>query len=184
MDHVDSCRIGTMKRNHLPGFIVGVDDQPIRLVDDLLLPDRTQRRLGSVAVGQCRVLHGGQRVCGVHQRHRPAVARQPADLTRQPVVRVHDVVVTRFVDRLGAQHPGGERTKLGGQVVLVQTLEGPRHHAAHQHPGCHPHHRWICRCGGPGEDLHLDAPTGQVQRTLQHVDVHAAGVTGARLCQR
>ena len=173
MNDVDSRRIGMVDRNQLPRFIIGVDDQPVRLVDDLLLPDRAQRRLGRVAVGQRRVLDRGQRVRGVHQRHRPAVAGQPADLSGQPVVRVHDVVVARFVRRLGAQHPGGERAQLGGQVVFVQALERPRHHVAHQHAGRHPRDRRIGGRGGPGEDLHLDTPPRQVQRGLQHVDVHA-----------
>ncbi len=109
--------------------------RPVGFVDHLLLADRAHRRLGGVTLGQRRVLHRGQRVGGVHQRHRPAVAGQPTDLTGQPVVRVHDVVVARLVSGLGPQHAGGERTQLGGQVVLVQTLERPGHHVAHQHAG-------------------------------------------------
>ena len=184
MHHVDSRGIGMVQRNQLPRFIIGVDDQPVRLVDDLLLADRAQRRLGRVTVGQRGVLHRGQRVRGVHQRHRPAVPGQPADLAGQPVVRVHDVVVARFVGRFGAQHAGRERAQLGGQVVFVQALERPRHHVAHQHTGRHAHDRRIGGRRRPGEDLHLDAPARQVQRALQHVDVHAAGVADARLGQR
>ena len=184
VNHVDLRRIGMVDRNQLPRFIIGVDDQPVCLIDDLLLADRAQRRLGRVTFGQRRVLHRGERVRGVHQRHRPAVPGQPTDLAGQPVVRVHDVVVARFVGGLGAQHPGRERAQLGGQVVFVQALERPGHHVAHQHAGGHPLHRRIGGRGGPGEDLHLDAPPGQMQRALQHVDVHSAGIAGARLGQR
>jgi hypothetical protein len=105
--------IGAMNRNQLSCFILGVDDEPVCLVDDLLLANGAQRRLGPVTIGQRRVLHRGQGVRGMHQRHRPAVPSQPADLTRQPVVRVHDVVVTRFVGRFGAQHPGRESRTAG-----------------------------------------------------------------------
>ena len=176
--------IGVVKRNQLLRFVFGVDDQPVGFVDDLLLTDRAQRRLGCVTVGQRRVLDRGEGVRGVHQRHRPPIARQPADLTGQPVVRVHDVVVARLVGGLGAQHARGERAQLGGQVVLVQPLERARDHVAHQHARRHPHRRLIGRRGGPGEDLHLDAAAGHLQRALQHVDVHPAGIAGAGLGQR
>ena len=147
-----SIRVGSARwmSDQLFRFVLGVDDQPVRLVDHLLLPDRAQRRLGRIAVGQRGVLHRGERVRGVHQRDRPAVAGQPADLPGQPVVRVHDVVVPRFVGRLGAQHPGRERAQLGGQVVLVQALERARHHVADQHAGYHLLHRWSRRRRWPG----------------------------------
>ena len=116
-------------------FVLGVDDQPVRLVDDLLLSDRAQRGSGASPSARAAFFTAAERVRGVHQRHRPAVAGQPADLTGQPVVRVHDVVVAGFVRRLGAQHPGRERAQLRRQVVLVQALEGPGHHVAHQHAG-------------------------------------------------
>ena len=96
-------------------------------------------------------------------------------------MRVHDVVVTRLVGRFGPQHPGRESAQLGGQIVFVQTLERPRHHIAHQHTGGDPLDGRIGGRGGPGEDLYLDAPLGQVQRTLQHIDVHTPGIAGARL---
>jgi hypothetical protein len=81
MNNVDTCRVGVVKRNQLLRFVFGVDDQPIGLVDHLLFADRAQRRLGCVAVGERSVLDRGEGVRGVHQRHRPPVARQPAHLT-------------------------------------------------------------------------------------------------------
>ena len=184
MHDVDAARISVVQRNELVGFGFGVHDQPVGLVGNLLFADRAQRRFGGVPVGEGGVLDRGQGVRGVHQWHRPPVAGQPAHLTGEPVVRVHDVVVPRLVVGLGAQHPGGERAQLGGQVVLVQALVGPRGDVAHQYAGGERHRRRVGRGGGPGEDLDLDAAAGQVQSRLQDVDVQSARVTGSRLCQR
>ena len=85
------------------GLVGGVGDQPVGGVDDLLLADDAAQRLGGVAVGQREVLHLGERVRGVHERHAPALAGQPADLPGQPVVGVHDVVPAGLVRGLGAQ---------------------------------------------------------------------------------
>ena len=183
MDHVDPGRIGVVERNDLVRFDFGVDDEPIRLVDDLLFAHSAQRRFGSVAVRQRGVLHRRQGVGGVHQGHRPAVARQPPHLTGQPVVRVHDVVVAGFVVGFRTQDAGGEGAQLGRQIVLVQSLERSRHHIAHQNPGCERYDRWIRRGRRPGEDLDFDAALGHSQRGLQDVDVHSARITGARLGQ-
>ena len=183
MHDVDARRIGVMQRNKLSRFGFGVDDQPVGLVDHLLFTDRAQRRLGCVAVGQRGVLHRGEGVRGVHQRHRPSIPGQPAHLARQPVVRMHDVVVPGLVRGLGAQHARGERTQLRGQVVLVQPFERAGHHVADQHAGRHPHDGLIGRRCRAGEDLHLDAAAGHLQCALQHVDVHPAGVAGAGLSQ-
>lgn len=124
-----------MQRNQLLRFGFGVDDQPVGLVDHLLFTDRAQRRLGSVAVGQRRVLHRGQGVRGVHERDRPSVACQPTHLTRQPVMRMHDVVVAGLVGGLGAQYACGEGAQLGGQVVFVQAFERAGDDVANEHPG-------------------------------------------------
>ncbi len=97
---------------------------------------------------------------------------------------MHDVVVAGLVGGFGAQHAGGEGAQLGGQVVLVEPLERPGHDVAHQHAGRHLDDGLIGRRRRAGEDLHLDAAAGHLQRALQHVDVHAAGVAGARLGQR
>ena len=184
MHDVDAARISVVQRNQLVGFGFGVHDQPIGFVGHLLLADCAQRRFRGVPVGEGSVLDRGQGVRGVHQRNRPAVAGQPADLTGQPVVRVHDVVVPRLVVGLGAQHPGGERAQLGGQVVLVQALVGSRGDVAYQYAGDDRHRRRVGRGGRPGEDLHLDTAAGQVQSRLQDVDVKPAGIAGSGLRQR
>ncbi len=181
---VDSFGVGVVQRNQLPRFVFGVHDEAIGLVDDLLLTHRPQRRLRRVARGKGGVLHGGEGVRGVHQRHRPPVPGQPADLSGQPVMGMHDVVVARLVGGLGTQHPRGERAQLGGQVVLVETLEGACDDVADKHSWRHPHDRWVRGRRRAGEDLHLDAAPRQLQRGLQHVDVHPARVAGTRLGQR
>lgn len=184
MHDVDPVRKSTVQRNQFGRLSFGVDDQPVRGVDHLLLTDRAQRRLRAVTVGQCGVLHRGQGVRGMHQRHPPAVGGQPAHLTGEPVVRMYDVVVARIVAGLGAQHPGGERAQLGRQVVFVQALERAGDHVAHRHPRRDGDHRCVRRAGGPGEDVDRDTAARQMQGTLQDVDVQPAGVPVARLSQR
>ena len=166
MHDVDTVRIGVVQRNQLVRFLFGVDNQPVGLVHHLLFADGAQRRLGSVTVSESGVLDRGQGVGGVHQWHRPAISGQPAHLTGQPVVRVHHVVVARLMVGLGAQHAGGERTQLGGEVVFVETFERTRDHVAHRHSGGHRDHRGFGRGGCPGEDLDLHAAAGHPQRGL------------------
>lgn len=96
---------------------------------------------------------------------------------------MHEIVVTGQMPGLLAQHLGGERAQLGRQVVLVQAFERPGHHTAYQHPGRCLLHRGHIRGGGPGEDLDLDPPLGQLERGLEDVDVHPARITGTGLCQ-
>ena len=81
MHDVDPVQIGVVQRNQLVRFFFGVDNQPVGLVHHLLFANGAQRRLGSVTMGECGVLDRGQGVGGVHQRHRPAISGQPADLT-------------------------------------------------------------------------------------------------------
>ena len=182
--HIDTGRVGAVQRNQLARLDFGVHDQPVGLIDDLLFTDRTQDRLGGVTFGKSRVLDRGQRMGGMHQRHRPAIGCQPPHLAGKPVVRMDDVVIAGLVGGLGAQHPRGERAQLGGQVVLVQPFEWARHDVAHQHPGRHLDHRLIRGGRGAGEDLDLDTAAGQFERGLQHVHVHSAGIAGTRLRQR
>ncbi|SKU23209.1 Uncharacterised protein [Mycobacteroides abscessus subsp. abscessus] len=183
MHDVDARRIRVVYRNQLVGFIFGVNDEPVGLVDHLLLAHATQRGLGAVTLGEGLVLDGGECVRGVHQRDTPAVTGEPARLTREPIVRVNQVVVARFVDRFGPQYPGGKGAQLGGQVVLVQPLEGTRDDIAHRHPVGDGDHGLVGRRGGTGENVDGDTPAGQLKGSLQHVDVHPAGIAGARLSQ-
>jgi hypothetical protein len=88
------------------------------------------------------------------------------------------------VGSLCPQHAGRERAQLSRQVVLVQAFERPGRHVAHQHTGRHPRDGRIGGRRGPGEDLHLDTSAGEVQRALQHVDIHPAGIPHAGLRKR
>ena len=164
-------------------FIFGIDDETVCFIDHLLFTHRTQWRFRCVTLSQCGVLHRGQGVCGVDQRHRPAIPGQPANLTGEPVVRMHHVVVPRFVVGFGPQHARSERAELGRQVVLVETFERARDHVAHQHAGGDRNHGRVGRGRRSGEDLDFHTPSGHMQRGLQNVDVHAPGVSGARLGQ-
>ena len=177
-------RVGAVQLDELAGLLLGVADQPVGLGHHLVLADHPDHRLRGVALGQRGVLDPGQGVRAVHQRHPPAVPGQPADLPGQPVVRVHDPVVAGLVPGLGPQHAGGERAQLAGQVVLAQALERAGGDVPHQHARRQLGDRRLLRRGGPGEDLHRNAAPGHPGRRLHDVDVHAAGVAGARLLQR
>ena len=170
--------------DQIPRLGAGVGDQPIRLGDHLLLADQPAAGLRLVVVGHRGVLDLGQGVRRVHQRHSPAVLGQVSDLTGEPVVRVHDVVVAGRAARLGPHHPGRERAQLAGEFLLVQPLERPGHDVPDQHAGCQLGDRRLIRRRRPGEDLHLDAAGGQPPGRLVDVDVHPARVTGARLGHR
>ena len=123
VDDLDARRVGVVQVDQLLGLEVGVGDQHVGGLDDLLLADDPGGRLGGVAVGERVVLDLGHRVHRVHERHAPAVARERADLAGEPVVGVHDVVVADRLRGLGAQHLAGEDAELAGQLALGQPLE-------------------------------------------------------------
>ena len=173
-------RIGAIQLYELIGFLARGRDEPVGLGDDLLLADHPRHRFGHITVGEQRVLHLGQRVRRVNERNTPPLAGQPADLPRQPVVRMDDVVPARLVVRLRAHHACGERTQLGRQVQLGQPFERPGGDVPHQHTGVHLEGRRLVAGRGAGEDLDLGAGVGQPLRGLDHVYVHATGVAAAR----
>ena len=123
VDDLDPAGVGVVQVDQLLGLEVGVRDQQVGGLDDLLLADDPGERLGDVAVGERVVLDLRHRVHRVHQRHAPAVAGQRADLAGEPVVRVHDVVVADGLPGLGAQHLAREHAQLRGQLLLGQPLE-------------------------------------------------------------
>jgi hypothetical protein len=141
--------VGVVELDELAGLDGGVGHEPVGGVDHLLLTDHAGARLGPVAVGQGEVLDLRQGVRGVHQRGAPALAGQPADLPGQPVVRVHEVVVPGLVRGLGAQHPGGQRAQLRGQVVLAQPLERSGREVAHRGRRARARRSAAGRCGWP-----------------------------------
>ncbi len=115
--------VGAVVVDELARLFVGVGDEPVGLVDHLLLADHAGAGLGTVAVGQRLVLDLGEGVRRVDQRDAPPVAGQPADLAGEPVVRVDDVVVAGLVLGLLAQDGRGEGAQLGGEFLLAQALE-------------------------------------------------------------
>ena len=142
--------------------------------------------LGGVAVGERVVLDLGHRVHRVHQRHAPAVAGQRADLAGEPVVGVHE-----------------RRSGPSGWAASVRSTSRAK---THSWPGSSP---LVSPSNGPAWMWRTVTPSpasttgGSVARTvarvkmstsmprggqppgqLDDVDVHAAGVAGARLVQR
>jgi hypothetical protein len=165
-------------------LVCGVGHQPVRGRDHLLLPHHPAQRLGCVALGEREVLHLGQGVRRVHQRHSPALGGQPADLPGEPVVGVHDVVPAGLVRGFGAEHPGGQRAQLRGQVLLGQALERPSRDVPDGDARGQLHDGRQLAAGGAGEDLHLDTQGGEPLAGLDDVDVHASRVARTGLLER
>ena len=146
------------------------------------LADDPALRLGGVAVGQREVLDLGQGVHGVHERHVPPVGGEPADLAGQPVVRVDEVVPARVVR---GPRPAGRRRRRRRAARAGRSCDSPSSGPADDVPdedaGSQLDGARRGAGGGPGEDLDLGAALGEPARGLRDVDVHAAGVAGARL---
>ena len=99
-------------------------------------------------------------------------------------MRVDQVVPPGRPDRLRAQHPVREVAQLRGQVLLGQAVERTAGHVLDQYPRGHLDARRQVAGRGAGEDLDRDARLGHPAGHLDDVDVHPAGVAGARLVQR
>ena len=181
---LDAGRVGVVELEQLLGLDVGVRDQHVGGLDDLLLADHPRRRLGGVPDGQRGVLDLGHRVHRVHQRHAPPVADQGADLAGEPVVRVHDVVPALVVAGLGPQHLAGEHAQLAGELALGEALERAGVHVVDGDAGERLDGRRQRRRGGARVDLDGDVAGGEPLGELDDVDVHAARVAGAGLVQR
>ena len=74
--------------------------------------------------------------------------------------------------------------KLAGEILLDQAFERSGGDVPDENPGCQLD-RWRQRGGRAArEDLDLGSGLGQPLGGFNDVDVHAPGVTGARLIQR
>ncbi len=164
-------------------FLVGVDHHDVGVVRDLLLADAARLRLRGIALGEVEVLHRGQRVGGVDQRDAPQVAQQPADLAGKPIVGMDHAIAQAMAAREG-EDPAGESRELSGQLRLRDALVRPGDDVDHPQARRDLHDLALAGAGGAGEHVHLDAPRRQFAAGAQDVDVHAAGVAGARLLQR
>ncbi len=181
---LDAGRVGVVQLEQLLGLDVGVRDQHVGGLDDLLLADHPGRRLGGVADGERGVLDLGHRVHRVHERDAPPVADQGADLAGEPVVGVHDVVPALVVAGLGPQHLAGEHAELAGELALGEALERSGVHVVDRDAGERLDARREGRRRRARVDLDGDVPGGQPLGELDDVHVHAARVTGARLVER
>jgi len=184
IDHADLRRRGAVQVDQLAGLVVGVGEQPVRGLDDLLLTEQPRGRFGYVVVREAGVLHLGHRVHGVDQWDRPTIAGEQADLSGQPVMRVDDVVPAGLVDRFGAQDGAGERAQLRRELVLRQALVRAGGNVADHHAGQQLDAGRQRGRGRPGEHVDLDAQSGQLFGQLDDVHVHAAGVAGSGLVER
>ena len=123
MDDVDPCWIGPVELDELAGLVISIRGQPARRVDDLLLSDDADVRLGRISLGELEVLHLGHRVHGMHERDAPALGREPPHLAAEPVMRVDEVVPALGSARLDAHDARGHGTQLTRKVLLDQSLE-------------------------------------------------------------
>ena len=126
VDHLDPAGVGVVELDQLLGLEIGVGDQHVRGLDDLLLADHPGERFGSVAVGQGVVLDLGHRVHRVHQRDAPPVAGERADLTGEPVVASARRRSGRPAGTPRCAAPRGRRRTAGpGSSSLVSPSNGP-----------------------------------------------------------
>ena len=107
----------------------------------------------------------------------------PADLPREPVVRVHEVVVPGRGVGGDPHHPGREGAQLSGQILLGQALVRPGREVAHDDPRLDLDHGRLGRARRAGEQVHGDVTTGQLSGHLEHVDVHAAEQLRGAACR-
>ena len=181
---LDAGRVRGVQVDQLARLQVGVGDEHVGGLDDLVLAQQPGVRLRGVTLGERGVLDLRHRVHGVDQRDRPAVADQRAHLAREPVVGVDEVEPAVLVAGLGAQQVAGEDAQLGGQRLLAEALVGAGGDVVDAHAGRGFDDGLERRGGGPGVDLDLEVALGEASRQLEHVDVHPAGVAGAGLVER
>ena len=89
---IDAPRVGIVEIRELLSFGICIDDEPARIVHNLLLADTTGLRLWRIPLRQMEVLHRRQRVRRVHKRNIKQIRQQPPHLAREPVVRMNQVV--------------------------------------------------------------------------------------------
>src|SRR4029450_9917466 len=103
---------------------------------------------------------------------------KPADVARQPIVRVNKVVVTEFVMSFGTEDTRGEGTQLARKILLGEPSVRSGGDVADDPPGRHLHGGWKISTGRSGEDLDFGACGSHPLGELDDIDVHATGVTG------
>ena len=89
---IDAPRVGIVEIRELLSLGIGVDDEPARIVHNLLLTDTPRLRLRRISLRQMEILHCRQRVRRVHKRNVKQIRQQPPHLAREPVVRMDQVV--------------------------------------------------------------------------------------------
>ena len=98
MDNINTLRVSPIQRDELVKLVRGVGNEPIGKPGDLGLGDDPRPWFGTVADGEVEVLDAAHGVHAVDERDTATFPDDQADLARQPVVAVHEVV------RLGRGH--------------------------------------------------------------------------------
>src|SRR5262245_63202955 len=96
---------------------------------------------------------------------------------------VNKVVVTKVVAGFGTEDTRGESAQLTGEILLGEPPVRPGGDVPDNHTGRHLHDWGEISTGRPGEYLHLGPRGSHSFGELDDVDVHAAGVAGARLIE-
>ena len=181
----DPVGVGVVEADELAALLVGVGDQPVGGVDDLGLADGPRGRLRVVAGGQREVLDLGHRVHGVDQRHVPPLGGQPGRPGRRASSGSAPGRTSRAAGRPRARiSPEVKAHSWAGRSSLARPSKGPAVTCRTVTPGASSTRRRQVRAGGPGDHVDLDVERRQAAGELDDVDVHAAGVAGARLVER
>ena len=104
--------LSSVQVHKLTCLVSRVGNQAVGRSDDLLFTNEANRRFGCISLRKFSVLDLGHRVHGVNQWHIPAFRGEPTDLSRQPVVRMNEVVPAFGASSLGAHHAGCHCTQL------------------------------------------------------------------------
>src|SRR4029450_3456303 len=98
---------------------------------------------------------------------------KPADVARQPIVRVNKVVVTEFVMSFGTEDARGEGAQLARKILLGEPSVRPGGDVPDDQPRRHLPGGWKISAGRSGEDLDLRAGGSHPLGELDDIDVHA-----------
>ena len=112
----DARRVGGVVPDELPCLIVGIGNQPVGRGNDLRLAAQPDLWLNGVAGREGGVLDLAQRVHGLDERDSPPLLGDGADLARQPVMPVHEVIPAGRMRSLGPEQLEGELAQLARKI--------------------------------------------------------------------
>ena len=175
----DTGRIGAVEADELFGFDRRVGEDHVAAADRCRFGEGTILRLRVVGLR----LHAGERVERDGQRDIEGVLENVPGLRRQPIVRMEHV----GSDPVGGHSRFDRRGEVrdnGTQVLLGNRSHRTGDDVVHPKAGLNRDDRRVERGGGPGHDVAFHSGPGERGGEFTDVDVHAATVAGAGLCQR